>query len=234
MNASLPDGSPTGASDDPATVLRVGLTITEHPSRLDEAALEAYDLLARLIAATDGVEVVSSHYLAPDLDVDAVVLSGSHAPWAAHDPAALDLLGERIRAFDGPVFGICGGMQLLARFAGGRIDHLPAGAYERGWSAVEILEPDGILAGLGERAVVRQHHTDEVVDLPQEFDLLATSDACRVQAIASRNRPWSGTQFHPELHDAEHPAGGRILRSFLRTAAEARRAVAPGREPVSG
>ena len=50
-------------------------------------------------------------------------ISGSSAPWAAHDPAALDRLGEVVVASGRPVLGICAGMQLLGRFAGGRIDH---------------------------------------------------------------------------------------------------------------
>jgi GMP synthase-like glutamine amidotransferase len=212
-----PPGDPVAAPPR----LRIGLTVTEHSSRLDEAARASHESFARVLAEAGDVEVTCSHYLAPDLEVDALVLSGSGAPWAAHDPADIDRLGERVRGFDGPVLGICAGMQLLALFAGGRVDHLPLDRPERGWSIVEVLEPDGLLAGLGDRAVVHQDHTDEVTELPSEFALLATSAGCRVQAIASRRRRWWGTQFHPELHDAEHPAGRRILGSFLREAATA-------------
>ena len=205
---------------------RIGLTITEHASHLHDAAVEEFARLAALLSETVGAEVVARHYLEPDFDVEAMVLSGSYAPWAAHDPADLDRLGEHVLAYDGPVLGICGGMQLLTRFAGGRIAPLPPGTDEHGWLPVQIVEPTGLFDGLGERAIIRQHHTWEVVDLPAEFDLLATSPASRVQAIASRHRPWWGTQFHPEFHDAEHPAGRQIIRSFAREAARARRAAA--------
>ncbi len=219
--------SPHAGADAEWPLRRVGLTITEHASYLSPDAVAGYARFVSLLAEITGAEVVSRHYLEPELDVDAVVLSGSEAPWAAHDPADLDRLGEQILAYRGPVLGVCAGMQLLARFAGGRIDHLPPDRSERGWMPIEILAADGLLAGLGDRAVVRQSHTDEIVELPAEFEVLATSPACRIQAIASRIRPWWGTQFHPELQDAEHPDGARILEAFARSAANARRAAGP-------
>jgi GMP synthase (glutamine-hydrolysing) len=65
---------------------------------------------------------------------------------------------------------------------------------------------------------VFQHHTDELTSLPEGFRLLASSERCHVQAIAHEQRPWWGTQFHPESYRSATPAGARILRTFFELA----------------
>jgi GMP synthase (glutamine-hydrolysing) len=155
------------------------------------------------------------HYLdARDLSrAHAVVLSGSSAPWAAHDPAALDRLGAVVAASGRPVLGICAGMQLLGRFEGGVVAHAAEG--ERGELEVEVIERDGLFRAVGERPRVWQYHSDELTTLPAGFRVLASTERCRVQAIAHRERPWWGTQFHPESYRSANPDGARILRTFF-------------------
>ena len=65
-----------------------------------------------------------------------------------------------------------------------------------------------------------QYHTDELTDVPDGFRVLATTARCRVQAIASEERGWWGTQFHPESYRSANPDGERILRTFFELAAE--------------
>src|SRR4029077_14885943 len=100
---------------------------TEHPSAFGAGPARWRERLRRRLEAASGRPVDVVHYLdAGDLgDAHAIVLSGSSAPWAAHDAAALARLGEAIGASGRPVLGICAGMQLLGRFAGGRIEHAP-------------------------------------------------------------------------------------------------------------
>jgi GMP synthase (glutamine-hydrolysing) len=148
---------------------------------------------------------------------DAVALSGSHAPWAAHDDDALARLGAVLLAYEGPVLGICAGMQIQARCAGGRIARSEA-APRIGFGEIEVLDGSGLLAGLGERAAVYHNHTDEVVELPPGFRVLARSPGCEIEAMANPERRWWGTQFHPERFDDDHPSGRSILESFLRLA----------------
>lgn len=194
--------------------MRMGLVVTEHVGHLTAVAEARYARLEAEIAETMRCVVVRTHYTEPLPDVDALVLSGSDAPWAAHDPEELDRLGVAVVASRLPVLGICAGLQLLARFGGGAIDHMPDHGSERGFDAVTVIRPATILAGMGDPITVMQRHTDEVTVLPDEFELLATGPRCRVQALRSRDRPWWGTQFHPEEHDAAHPDGARVLRNF--------------------
>lgn len=162
------------------------------------------------------MEVRSIHYLeAHDFRAAAaVVISGSFAPWAAHAPADLDRLGDVVCAYDGPVLGICAGMQLQARYAGGA--YAPAAvAPVTGFGPVEVLEDGDLLRGLPLRPTVYKHHSEEIVSLPTGFRVLARSAECAVEAIAAPDRGWWGTQFHPEQFDDQHPAGELVLRNFF-------------------
>jgi GMP synthase (glutamine-hydrolysing) len=191
---------------------------TEHPSAFGVGPTRWRGRLRRRLEVASGRQVEVVHYLdVRDLsDAHTIVLSGSSAPWAAHDPAALDRLGEAVSASGRPVLGICAGMQLLGRFAGARIDH--AAEPEIGELEVEVVERDGLLRNAGDHPRVFQYHTDELLELPPGFRLLATTDRCRVQALASEERGWWGTQFHPESYRSANPAGARILRTFFELA----------------
>jgi GMP synthase-like glutamine amidotransferase len=191
---------------------------TEHPSAFGVGPNRWRNRLRRRLEIASGRPVETVHYLdAHDLSgAHAIVLSGSSAPWAAHDPAALDRLGELVSRSRRPVLGICAGMQLLGRFAGTRIAH--AAEPEIGELEVEVIERDGLLREAGERPRVFQHHTDELVELPAGFRLLATTDRCLVQAMADEERGWWGTQFHPESYRSANPDGARILRTFFELA----------------
>ncbi|MGI8605897.1 MAG: glutamine amidotransferase-related protein, partial [Gaiellaceae bacterium] len=101
----------------------VALVVTEHSSFLDVRRKRRYEEIRASLEEIAGRPVRSIHY--PDVDrlgPGPVVLSGSGAPWAAHDPAELERLGDAVRAADVPVLGICAGLQLLAGFAGGSVE----------------------------------------------------------------------------------------------------------------
>ena len=201
--------------------MSVTLVVTEHSRALPPETLVHYEVVRTRLERAAGAPVSTVQYEdAESLDgADAVVLSGSFAPWAHHAPDAIDRLGDVVRAYDGPVLGICAGMQLQARFAGGTVRHSPVGLETGfGFSAVDVIEHDGLFRGLPTRIEVYQHHGDEIEELPVGFRVLARSATCAIEAIADPARHWWGTQFHPEEFDAVHPAGERILRNFFELA----------------
>lgn len=138
-----------------------------------------------------------------------------------------------IRATNLPTFGFCGGHQLIAQAFGGKVAKMrpltpgekdPNPARYTGWFKewaflpVKIVRRDALFDGFGDTVIVREYHAYEIKRLPEEFDLLASNDACRVQAIKHKSRLLYGTQFHPEHFDAEHPDGERMLRNFFKIA----------------
>jgi GMP synthase-like glutamine amidotransferase len=195
----------------------VELVFTERRSELTEARAGNLERLRERLAAISGQDVWISHYEEVDprrlARARSIVLSGSSAPWSVRDPEELDRLGAAVRAAAKPLLGICAGMQLQARFAGGTIG--PSARPERGFLPIEARDRSDLLRGLPANPTVFQDHTDEIVSVPEDFRVLAASADCAVQAISCPERRWWGTQFHPEEATPEHPAGERVLRSFF-------------------
>ena len=197
--------------------MRIHYVLSEHAGGLTEERRAAYEADRARIAALAGCEVESVPYEAADrLDADVLVLSGSSDPWSSHDPAALERHLDRLRSFDGPVLGVCAGMQNLVRALGGTIG--PSATPAHGFAPVEVIDSNCLLLRCCATVAVRKRHDDEVKQLPPDFRLLATSTTCRVEAIAARDRPWWGTQFHPEAWDDDHPDGRLVVQRFLELA----------------
>jgi GMP synthase (glutamine-hydrolysing) len=199
----------------------VAIVLTERKSLLTVPRARNYERLHERVALASGDTVEVAHY--EDVDparlrrASSVVLSGSSAPWSAHDPAELERLGDAVRSAGRPTLGICAGMQLQVVFAGGTIG--PSRSGEHGYLPIRIHNRSDLLRGLPREAVVFHDHDDEVVVVPDGFRVLASSEGCAVQAIADPARRWWGTQFHPEEFRPEDPAGEQILRTFFALAA---------------
>jgi len=84
--------------------------------------------------------------------------------------------------------------------------------------SIRIQEAQPLFEGLKPQPVVYELHSWEVKSAPDGFCILAESDMCRIQAIAHKDAPLFGTQFHPELYDDAHPDGRRILENFFQIA----------------
>jgi GMP synthase (glutamine-hydrolysing) len=174
-----------------------------------------YEAIRSQLEQLAGVSVRSRQY--PDADdfagAVAVVLSGSFAPWSLHDPSAIARLGAGVERFDGPVLGICAGMQLQMMFAGGTLAQREQPAV--GYATIDVLDEGELLGGLGVTATVYEHHSFNVLAAPEGFEVLARSKDRAVEAVAAPDRRWWGTQFHPERSDEQHPDGTRVLRNFF-------------------
>jgi GMP synthase (glutamine-hydrolysing) len=196
--------------------LNVLFVVTEHARFLNAERRLRYERAANLLQELVGVPPVVRHYTDPELfppHSDAVVISGSDAPWADHDHNELERLRDFAARCGRPVLGICAGMQLLAQCLGGSVDH--AVERESGYQPVQVDQPEGLFSGLPEQITVYQSHTDEITTLPTDFRVLASSRQSRIQAIAADSLGFWGTQFHPERATEEHPAGRVVLENFF-------------------
>jgi GMP synthase (glutamine-hydrolysing) len=198
---------------------RTTLVVTEHSAYLTPERRERYENVRARLEGIAGMPMDAVHYLdAADLsDAESVVLSGSSAPWAAHDRAELDRLGAVVARATIPVLGICAGMQLMAEWGGGEVRPMAErGAEpELGYSEVDVLDDGDLFAGLSRHPTLFQDHRDEITALPEDFRLLATNAASPIQAVSVPERGWWGTQFHPEWADDDHRDGDRVLRNFF-------------------
>ncbi|HHH79449.1 MAG TPA: GMP synthase, partial [Thermoplasmatales archaeon] len=114
--------------------------------------------------------------------VDGVVLSGGAPRIGLKD--SLGRCGEYLENADFPILGICAGHQFIARFFGGKVE--PAVVPEFGRVDLIIDKKHELFSEVPKKSVVWSSHNDEVTLVPEEFDVLAHSNACEVQAIAHR------------------------------------------------
>ena len=201
--------------------MNVLFVVTERAGGFTAERRERYEATRARIATVVRGEVESVPYDAVEApSADALVLSGSTDPWALHHQRSLGRFYEELRRYPGPVLGICAGMQMLARALGGVVG--PAGQATRGYRPIDVADDSDLLAGLAPRFDAYQSHEDEVIRVPAGVRVLASSDACAVEALAVEDRPWWGTQFHPEEWDDEHPAGRAIIERFVELASNSR------------
>jgi len=141
-----------------------------------------------------------------------VILSGS--PFSVNDDAApqvnVNQISEKL-----PVLGVCYGAQLTARQFGGKVEKSNKREYGRAVLHLQ-KEGDGLLKNLMPASQVWMSHSDSITKLPDDFELLATTDSIPVAAFKStstNHKPLYGLQFHPEVYHSIE--GKKILKNFL-------------------
>ena len=143
-------------------------------------------------------------------DINGLVLSGGAPRIGLQD--ALGNIDEYLQKASFPIIGICAGHQYMARFFGGKAE--PSEKPEFGKVELIISKKDELFDGVPKKSVVWESHNDEVTRLPKEFELLASSENCKVQAMKHKNKPFYGLQFHPEV---EHTVfGEQIFKNFVK------------------
>ena len=162
------------------------------------------DFLAEDGIAWDAVELDAGEAI-PDLgDYDGLWVMGgpmdvweeAEHPWFVAEKAAIH---EAVSDRGLPFFGLCLGHQLLADALGGAVGK--AATPEIGVLEVE-LTPGGqaspFYEGLAESGKCLQWHGAEVTQPPEGARVLASSPACRVQAMSIGEQAFS-LQYHVEL-----------------------------------
>ena len=118
-----------------------------------------------------------------------------------------------------PVLGICYGMQTMAHQFGGRV----GGSEKRefGYAEVFTKSHSALFEGIEDRFDTEGHpvldvwmsHGDKVLSVPEDFVVIASSDNAPIAAIAHKDKPLYGIQFHAEVTHTKQ--GGRILERFV-------------------
>lgn len=107
-----------------------------------------------------------------------------------------------------PVLGICYGMQLLARNAGGGVER--AERREYGFAELKTTAHP-LFKDVDSTTDVWMSHGDHVAEAPEGWTVIASSDNCPVAAMSCGDR--SGLQFHPEVTHSRQ--GTAIIRNFI-------------------
>lgn len=116
-----------------------------------------------------------------------------------------------------PVLGICYGMQTMALQLGGMVES--SGKREFGYAEIfncktQLLE--GISDGFVDNQPFMQvwmSHGDKVIELPDDFEIIASNNNCPIAAMADTKRNFYAVQFHPEVTHTKQ--GMELLKRFV-------------------
>jgi GMP synthase-like glutamine amidotransferase len=113
-------------------------------------------------------------------------------------------------ATETPFVGICFGHQLLAQALGGKVEKSP-----RGWGVgvqqYDVIESIDAMRPARDQFALIASHQDQVIDVPADARVIATSEFCPVAGLAVGERMWT-VQAHPEFIPplADHLLAGRV------------------------
>lgn len=110
-----------------------------------------------------------------------------------------------------PILGICYGAQWIAYASGGKVQS--AGKAEFGKTRIELKKDSPFFENIPADNIVWMSHNDQVVELADGYEILASSSTCPVAAYANAAKNIYGTQFHLEVEHTEY--GRQFLRNFL-------------------
>jgi anthranilate synthase/aminodeoxychorismate synthase-like glutamine amidotransferase len=177
----------------------------------DSFTYNLFQLVGRLGA--EPIPVLSDESLerVRAVDPDRIILSPG--PGTPDDSG---ICPEVIREYAGtvPILGVCLGHQTIVQTFGGTIRRMGRPVHGKTSSIVHTGE--GIFAGIPNPFTATRYHSLVAAeeDIPREFGTLAyaAEDRC-VMAVAHRNLPLYGIQFHPE--SIMTPEGAHLMKNFL-------------------
>lgn len=110
-----------------------------------------------------------------------------------------------------PILGSCYGHQILALALFGPSSVRRTAHPEVGWIPIQI-EKDSEILGRQRQAYSFSVHFDEVVEVNRDFQILASSVHCQVQAFQWKDKPVWGIQIHPEI---DIPKARTLLKNLI-------------------
>ncbi len=142
-------------------------------------------------------------------DIKGLILSGS--PCSVREDDAPDVNVDQFRNRF-PVLGVCYGAQLMAHKYGG--DVLPSEIREYGRARLSRVDSHfELLKEINLDSQVWMSHGDTISQLPESFDVIASTSSVNVAAYKVANEETYGIQFHPEVTHSEQ--GKTLLRNFV-------------------
>lgn len=138
-----------------------------------------------------------------------IILSGGPSSVYEKDSPTIDL---EILKLNVPILGICYGHQFLMHKMGGRV--APAKNREYGKALLNLEKDSVLLQNIKNETTVWMSHGDEVIELPDGFLCVASTEDCKYAVVENKEKKIYGLQFHPEVSHTEE--GNAILKNFIK------------------
>ena len=143
------------------------------------------------------------------VDVKGVILSGSPFSVRQADAPQIDFrkLEEKY-----PVLGVCYGAQYIAHSSGGEV--VPSSIREYGRANLQYIQGENpLFKNITPGSQVWMSHGDTIASIPDNFEIIASTDTVKVAAYHIKGSDTYCIQFHPEVtHSTD---GKQLLENFL-------------------
>ncbi|MBT2563526.1 glutamine-hydrolyzing GMP synthase [Pedobacter sp. ISL-68] len=142
-------------------------------------------------------------------DVKGVIFSGSPFSVRQEDAPQIDLSKYHLKF---PLLAVCYGAQYIAQHSGGAVQ--PSSTREYGRANLNFVNQENkLFKGINIGSQVWMSHGDTITDIPENFELIASTDSVKVAAYHIKDSDTYAIQFHPEV---THSIDGKILlENFL-------------------
>jgi GMP synthase (glutamine-hydrolysing) len=141
-----------------------------------------------------------------------IILSGGPGSiYEERSPSLTEDFFQFVSANKIPVLGICYGHHLIISILGGKVQAKEKKEY--GKTLMLILKKSLIFESLDKEEIVWMSHGDQVITLPNGFEILAKTETCPIASYANEKELLYGVQFHPEVVNT--PNGNKILENFI-------------------
>jgi GMP synthase (glutamine-hydrolysing) len=150
-----------------------------------------------------------NHLPAFDATVKGVIFSGSPYSVRQTDAPEIDLSLFHNKF---PLLGVCYGAQYIAQHSGGEV--VPSTIREYGRANLQYADAQSpLLKDIRKDSQVWMSHGDTIARIPENFDIIASTDTVKVAAYHVRDSKTYCIQFHPEVtHSID---GKQLLQNFL-------------------
>jgi len=142
-------------------------------------------------------------------DVKGIIFSGSPYSVRQDDAPQIDLSKYHLKY---PLLAVCYGAQYIAQHSGGDVQ--PSSTREYGRANLNFVNQENkLFKGINIGSQVWMSHGDTITSIPDNFELIASTDSVRVAAYHIKDSDTYAIQFHPEV---THSIDGKILlENFL-------------------
>jgi GMP synthase (glutamine-hydrolysing) len=142
-------------------------------------------------------------------DVKGVIFSGSPYSVRQEDAPQIDLSKYHLKY---PLLAVCYGAQYIAQHSGGSVQASSTREYGRA-NLNFVNQENKLFKGINIDSQVWMSHGDTITDIPENFELIASTDSVKVAAYHIKDSDTYAIQFHPEV---THSTDGKILlENFL-------------------
>ena len=142
-------------------------------------------------------------------DVKGIIFSGSPYSVRQEDAPQIDLAKFHQKY---PVLAVCYGAQYIAQYSGGDVQ--PSSTREYGRANLNfVVSENKLFKNINTNSQVWMSHGDTITVVPDNFEIIASTDNVRVAAYHVKDSDTYAIQFHPEVtHSTD---GKQLLENFL-------------------